>query len=84
MNSSSDRPMCEMTWMLAASVTHRNPSGPIAKPASRYASSSGCRMTWAATATTHAAMMHVAMSVTRLCSTRDFLRCGVGVTSGRI
>ncbi len=28
MNSSSDRPMCEMTWMLAASVTQPEPERP--------------------------------------------------------
>ena len=32
-------------------------------------SSNGCRATCPATATTHAAMMHTAMSMTRLCST---------------
>ena len=68
MNSSSDRPISEMVWMSSASVTHLKPCGPTAKPATRYASSSGWRATCDTTATTHAAMMQMAMSVTSPCS----------------
>ena len=71
MNSSSDRPMSEIVWMSVASVMNLKPFGPTAKPATRYASSRGCRATCDTTATTHAAMMQMAMSVTRPCSMRE-------------
>src|ERR1039458_1414888 len=70
MNSSSDRPISEIVLIESGLVTHLKPFGPTAKPATRYASSNGCRAICDATATTHAAMMQMAMSVTSPCSMR--------------
>src|SRR5206468_2834128 len=47
-------------------MTQRNPWGPMRKPATRYASSNGCRRTWNATARTHAEIMHRPISMIRL------------------
>ena len=69
MNSSKLKPMPEMVSMESGLVTHLNPCGPMANPATRYASNNGCLVTCEITATTHAAMMQSAISMTKLCST---------------
>ena len=68
MNSSNDRPISEMVAMSRVFVMNLKPSGPMANPATRYASSNGWRATCDATATIHAAMMQMAMSLTSPCS----------------